>query len=181
MKLLIASIATALASTALPAAAADKITYGWCEVESPAGTYQMSALLQAPSGPNDAMELLIAADMGADRSGACWMYYASPTEAESHLKQRQYVITTQENKRFNQTNWTGPYGIKGAPPKATPGAHLTVEPAEKPVKRATAGEVLGDLEKLRALNPTKSLKTDAENKRKAEAFKAEQKKRGRAQ
>lgn len=162
MKLLIASITAALMSTVLPAAASDEITYGWCEVEIPAGTYQMSALLQAPSGPNDAMERQIAADMGADRSGSCWMYYASPTEAESHLKQRQYVITTQESKRFNQTNWTGPYGIKGA--------HLTVEAVEKPVPRATAGEVLGDLEKLRAAN-----------KRKTDAVKAEPTKRGRAQ
>ena len=170
MKLLIASIAAALMATVLPAAASDKITYGWCEVEIPAGTYQMSALLQAPSGPNDAMERQIAADMGADRSGSCWMYYASPTEAESHLKQRQYVITTQESKRFNQTNWTGPYGIKGAPTKATPGAHLTVEAVEKPDPRATAGEVLGDLEKLRAAN-----------KRKTDAVKAEPTKRGRAQ
>ncbi|QYR52394.1 hypothetical protein [Lysobacter soyae] len=170
MKLLIASFAAALAATALPAAASDKITYGWCEVEIPAGTYQMSALLQAPSGPSDAMERLIAADMGADRSGSCWVFYASPSEAESYLKQRQYVITTHENKRFNQTKWTGPYSIKGAPPKATPGAHLTVEPVEKPVPRATGGEVLGDLEKLRAAN-----------KRKTDGVKAAPMKRGRAQ
>jgi hypothetical protein len=181
-------LAVGIAAVSSMAPAADgKLTYGWCEVKGSDGNYLMSELLQAPSGPNDALEREFAASMGGDQRASCWMYYSRPTEADSYLDKRKYVIETEEKLKYSLTGWTGSHGIRGEPPKSQPGAYLTVEKAGPTPAEAAAERAGRELEGQRAAAAANAkriadaARSQAETQAKIDKFMAELKKRGSAQ
>lgn len=169
------------------AVTAEDTDYGWCETRDAAGTYQMSGLMQKPeSVPSSSIEDAFRAFLGSMESVQCWFYYSRPTEGEDYFEKRQYVIETEEKKRFALTGWTGPYGVTGKAPAKPSGATLTIKGAEDPAQAAeqSARQIL-DAQRQAADASAKAAanaaRANSEYQEKLSEFFAELRRRGRAQ
>ena len=167
--------------------AAEDLDYGWCETPDAAGTYQMSGLMQKPeSVASSSIEDAFRAFLGSTESVQCWFYYSRPTEGEDYFEKRQYVIETEEKKRFALTGWTGAYGVTGKAPAKPSGAALTIKSAEAPSQAAAASarEIL-DAQRQAADASAKAAantaRANSEYQKKLLEFFAERRRRGRAQ
>ena len=171
----------------MPAQAAEKTTYGWCERREPTDIYRMSGLMQkSPSTSTVDIENAFRASLGTEESVTCWFYYSSPSEGEDYFNRRQYVITTEEKRQFTVTGWTGPYAITGKPAPKPAGAALTVEAAPVAQPNAEAAARAAIIAQRREVDArvgaaARAAQADAEYQAKLSKFFEELRRRGRAQ
>jgi len=108
--------ATLLAAAFSVPVHAQEMKYGWCETNAPDRSYRLSGLMQMPkSASSDQVAAEFQAAVGGNNA-FCWFYYSTPSEGDSHLGKRKFVIESEEKLRYTLTGWVGRYGITGAPP-----------------------------------------------------------------
>ena len=169
------------------AVAAEDLDYGWCETPDAAGTYQMSGLMQkAESVASSSVEDAFRAFLGSTESVQCWFYYSRPTEGQDYFEKRQYVIESEEKRRFRLTGWTGAYGVTVKVPVKPSGTSLTIKSTENPAQAAaeSAASIL-DAQRQAADASAKAAasaaRANSEYQSQLAKFFSERRRRGRAQ